>query len=203
MLKCVNKQLVDFLPGGKFCNPENAENLAPTEFAHVTNLACEHHFGDLDSSQRRRPDAPMHHHSSVQLLKRNRQSMMNWLDQMPHDDRAKIIKTSCKGGRELREEHINNEREVVNEIHSEMNLVKTKTVRKTTRIQNQSESDEENYDIDITARLPQNEAFVISEYVIVAYNDNWYPGCVVELKNEKHAYVTFMTHCGNLKMTSS
>ncbi|XP_063408128.1 uncharacterized protein LOC134691510 [Mytilus trossulus] len=61
MIKCVDKQLVDFLPGGKLYSADTGIELNRTKFAHVTNLACEHHFGDLDSSQRRRPRTSMHH----------------------------------------------------------------------------------------------------------------------------------------------
>lgn len=58
----------------------------------MSNLACEHHFGDLDSSQRRRPSASMHHHSSIQLLKRNRKGMMSWIQEMSINERNKMIK---------------------------------------------------------------------------------------------------------------
>lgn len=100
MIKCVDKQLVDFLPDGKFYS-DTENNLKCTKFAHVTNLACEHHFGDLDSSQRRRPSAYMHHHSSIQLLKRNRKGMMSWIQEMSINERNKMIKKIArKGGRE-------------------------------------------------------------------------------------------------------
>lgn len=68
MLKCVNKNLEDFLPGGKFFNA-NSRAEHSSSFAPTTNSSCEHHFGDLDASQRRRPRASYHHHSSVQYLK--------------------------------------------------------------------------------------------------------------------------------------
>ncbi|KAH3818946.1 hypothetical protein DPMN_120674 [Dreissena polymorpha] len=71
MLRCVDKQLVDFLPGGQFNDMSRSEDLNRTKFAHSTNLSCEHHLGDLDNSQKQRPNVTLHHHSSVQLLKRN------------------------------------------------------------------------------------------------------------------------------------
>ena len=82
MIKVINKQLVDFLPGGQFCKEANVDETRRTNFAQLTNLGCEHHFGDLGSSQRRRPSASMHHHSSVQLLKRNREGLMQWFGEM-------------------------------------------------------------------------------------------------------------------------
>lgn len=65
LLKTVPKQLSDFLEGGQFSTQAEEKDLSRTNYARVTNLGCEHHFGDLDSSQ----NASMHHHSSVQLLK--------------------------------------------------------------------------------------------------------------------------------------
>ncbi|KAH3739892.1 hypothetical protein DPMN_046582 [Dreissena polymorpha] len=40
MLKCVRKQLVDFLKDGKFGNPASDEDFASSDFAPVTNLSC-------------------------------------------------------------------------------------------------------------------------------------------------------------------
>lgn len=102
VIKCIDKQLVDFLPGGKFHDVSNENDARRTKVAHTTNLACEHHFDDLDSSQKRRPCASMHHHSSIQLLKRNRKQMMCWLEDMASTDRSSIIKKTRKGGRTLR-----------------------------------------------------------------------------------------------------
>ncbi|KAL3876455.1 hypothetical protein ACJMK2_034300 [Sinanodonta woodiana] len=104
MVAVIDKQLIDFLDGGKY--HVNAEMISETEeqrtnFAHLTNLGCEHHFGDLDSSQRRRPSASMHHHTSVQLLKWNRIPMMKWLSEMKPDNHHSILISARKGGREM------------------------------------------------------------------------------------------------------
>ena len=48
MIRTINKQLIDFLPGGQFSASPEKDDLSQTEFAHLTNLGCEHHFGDLD-----------------------------------------------------------------------------------------------------------------------------------------------------------
>ena len=101
MIKCIDKQLVDFLPGGKFHDVSNENDVKRTKFAHTTNLACEHHFGDLDSSQKRRPSASMHHHSSIQLLKRNRKQMMSWLEDMASTDDHPLLKRHEKVGAHL------------------------------------------------------------------------------------------------------
>ena len=96
MFKCIKKQLVDFLPGGKFY--QTPIDPKPTSFAPLTNLGCEHHFGDLDSSQRRRPNASYHHHTSVQLLKRNRKQVMEWITKVD-SGRKKTIDGKCTEGR--------------------------------------------------------------------------------------------------------
>jgi hypothetical protein len=38
MIKCIDKQLVDFLPGGKFHDVSNENDVRRTKFAHTTNL---------------------------------------------------------------------------------------------------------------------------------------------------------------------
>jgi hypothetical protein len=88
MKQTVEKQLADLFYSQYNQETEQRE-LKRTNFAQVTNLICEHHCGDLDSSQRRRPRASLHHHSSLQLLKSNRNKMMTWLKKMPHDNLSK------------------------------------------------------------------------------------------------------------------
>ena len=80
--KIIQKQLNDFLEDGKYASEPLAADLHRTSFVHVNNLGCEHHFGNLDSSQRRRPNSSLHHHSSIQLLKRNRSGLMKWMQNM-------------------------------------------------------------------------------------------------------------------------
>ncbi|KAH3855453.1 hypothetical protein DPMN_098020 [Dreissena polymorpha] len=119
MIKCIEKQLVDFLPGGKF----HASDLPPSrqaQFAPVTNLSCEHHFGDLDSSHRRRPHASYHHHSSVQMLKRNRTQIASWIKGMGEKERNYLLMKARLESTALRDSHRANEREVLKRIHSNM-----------------------------------------------------------------------------------
>ncbi|KAH3782024.1 hypothetical protein DPMN_159935 [Dreissena polymorpha] len=66
--------------------------LTISDFAPVTNLSCEHHFGDLDSSQKRQPNASYHHHSSIQMIKRNRRQMMTWLGSKGPTERSNLMK---------------------------------------------------------------------------------------------------------------
>jgi hypothetical protein len=54
--------------------------------------------------------------------------MMSWLEDMASTDRSSIIKKARKGGRTLRELHINNEKSVISTVHEEM--MKTKPTKK-------------------------------------------------------------------------
>jgi len=47
----------------------------------------------------------------------------------------------------------------------------------------------------LATRLPQIETFELNEYVAVAYQDMWYPGCVVQTESNDMATVNFMTRC--------
>ena len=70
--------------------------------------------------------ATLHHHSSVQLIKRNRTKMMDWLDAMEYDKRKGLLQAARKGGKVLREIHINNEKRVLSEINDDMKSAEKK-----------------------------------------------------------------------------
>jgi hypothetical protein len=120
MSKTVSKQLGDFLADGKYCSQPSEEDMKRTSFSQVTNLGCEHHFGDLDSSQKRRPHASLHHHSSIQLLKRNRTGLMKWVEGMDSTSLAAVMKCARKEGKTLIGVHTESEKNVLQEIHEEM-----------------------------------------------------------------------------------
>ena len=212
MIRVIDKQLIDFLPGGQFCKQSTSEDARRTQFAQLTNLGCEHHFGDLDSSQRRRPSASMHHHSSVQLLKRNREGLMQWFGEMSPNKLSSLLKSARKGGRELRQTHLEEEKKVSSDIHAEMMMEKEKKGKKrrnntkhddreNNRRRNNVDSDDESENIRVEAeknlrkKLPENQIFKENEYVIIAYQDNWYPGIVMSLKSETEAIIRFMARC--------
>ncbi|KAH3818798.1 hypothetical protein DPMN_120524 [Dreissena polymorpha] len=96
MIKCIEKQLCDFLPGGHFSGAPSQSDIDRTKFAYSTNLGCEHHFEDLDISQKRRPNESLHHHTSVLLLKRNREQLKRWYDGLTKEEEV------CYGKRHAR-----------------------------------------------------------------------------------------------------
>ena len=194
MINCINKQLVDFLPGGKYSQPASNEDLGRLRFAPSTNLSCEHHFGDLDSRQRRRPSASMHHHSSVQLLKRNRTKMMQWLQNLPTPKRTEMMKLAKRGGKTLRELHLQKERNVLVEIN-QIQLQREPAKKKRKAATNDQENDQvrqrRRTETDIAEatenlqkKLPRKEDIAVSQYVAVAYEDSWYPGIVLSVKDD-------------------
>jgi hypothetical protein len=68
----------------------------------------------------RRPNASYHHHSSIQLLQRNRTKIMKWVDDLTESRKAELMTTAMKGGRELRQQHIDMEKQVLTEISDNM-----------------------------------------------------------------------------------
>lgn len=183
MLRCIEKQLEDFLPGGQFSASPSSEDLRRTGYSHATNLGCEHHFGDLDSSQKRRPNASLHHHSSVQLLKRNRNRLMEWLTTMSPMDRTGALKDARKGGKSLRQKHLQTEKDVMMKIHQDMTVEKEKKGKKRKR------QETDNTDNDVEEPEPEFEfvecdQYSVNEYVAVAYQDKWYPGVVEKLSGD-------------------
>ncbi|XP_045170683.2 uncharacterized protein LOC123533110 [Mercenaria mercenaria] len=196
-LKTVNKQLVDFLPGGKYCDAIASSDQDRIKFAPLTNLSCEHHFGDLDSSQRRRPHASFHHHSSIQLLKRNRNHLMQWVEDLDPSGREDLLMRARKGGRDLRKNHLEEEKNVLTKINEKMFQIneKDKKRKNTSKSESKSKKLKGNTQESKNIELTKIEHLTVGECVAVAYQDNWYPGYVEKIVDTTTAVVKFMTHC--------
>ena len=117
-LQCIDKQLADFLQEGCYAQASTTEEQTRTNFSQVSNLACEHHFGDLDSSQKRRPNATFHRHSTVQLLKRNRRSLAKWLKS--HPQKSKLLQDARRFGAVLKRKHYEQQKSEERIIHAEL-----------------------------------------------------------------------------------
>ena len=179
LAKTIRKQLVDFLPGGIYGEVASEEVIERTSFAHKTNLACEHHFGDLDSSQRRRPNCSFHHHSTIQMLKRNRQQIQNWLAEMPAEKRTDLWQKARKNAKQLREQHRQAEKGEGVKLY-EMAL-KLKEGSKKSQITGDEDELEEIGKLEekLQGLLPADPHFEIEQWIAVAYQDNWYPGTLI------------------------
>jgi hypothetical protein len=175
LVKTIKKQLENFLPGGIYGGAASEELISKTAFAHKTNLACEHHFGDLDSSQRKRPNCSYHHHSTVHMLKRNRIPIKGWLQTMPVEKREALWLRARKYAKELRESHRQAEKMEM------MKLLEGEKTQSGKRTRNEAmevdEVDEVSSELErLESLLPNKPTFATEQWIAVAYHDNWYPG---------------------------
>ena len=184
LVKTIKTQLKDFLPEGKYAHPPSDKDLSRTSFAHKTNLSCEHHFGDLDSSQRRRPNCTMHHHSTVQMLKRNASSIKTWISGMKAEDQTNLWREARLHARHLREQHRVAEKRERDLLYDA--ACKKAGTSKKRRVEVENARDTEKDEMDelemLTAQLDQlmtkDVTFKVDQWVAVAYQDHWYPGLV-------------------------
>lgn len=109
MVKTIQKQLSDFLEGGAYGTQAVGDMLTSTAFLPKHNLASEHNFGDLDSSQKKRPNYTMHHHSTVHMLKRNRGPLKKWYQRLTLGEKTELRQQARRDGKELRKKHRSNE----------------------------------------------------------------------------------------------
>ena len=109
---CTERQLNDFLPGGKFGETCSSEQRAAMQHCKLTNLVSENEFGDLDFSQFRRRHASLHFHSSIQIVKRNK-TISHWLSSKSEMEQSKLLKIAGHKARELRLKHAAAEKAVV------------------------------------------------------------------------------------------
>ena len=190
MKATIEKQLVDFLPSGKYSEPSAEIELIRTGFAHVHNLGCEHHFGDLDSSQRRRPNASLFHHSSIQMLKRNRKGISKWVESMSDDQEKKLFADARKHGPRMRKSHRQQELDVERSVNEEMlnkRQNNSKQIQKKPKkaakfpiddelLQEEEEQERENLQNELARLLPKDVSLTVGQYVIAAFQEGWYPG---------------------------
>ena len=165
-MKTVETQLKDFLLDGKYGMKSLAAEVRRTKFSHLTNLTCEHNFGDLDSSQRRRPNCTLHHHSTVHLLKRNKEQLQNWYHQKSDEEKASLWKDAKRNGKILRK------------LHSKAEKDQLEVIKKIKLVGSDSPGDNEQQKSDSIAELEEvlPTVFCERDWVAVAYQDRWYPG---------------------------
>ncbi|XP_064653012.1 uncharacterized protein LOC135503383 [Lineus longissimus] len=218
-VKTIDKQLADFLPEGLYGSEPSEIDLQRTSFAHVNNLGCEHHFGDYDSSIRRRPNASLHYHSSVEILKRNRCAIRVWLKNLSEKHRKKIWKAARKHGKKLRAKHKEQETSVKIQIHDELfkakklekkiakRLVKkaaaTRARKKGTTAQKQTLNKQTKTKTKRTKRAiqcpePPTEEFKLNQWIAVAYVENWYPGCIEKVSSKDGVTANFLKPAGKV-----
>ena len=107
----VERQLCDFLPGGRYHNVQSAEVRTRLNHSKITNLLGEECFGDLDFSIFKRRNASMHHHSTVNMLKRNKTSA--WFSTKSDIDQEHLLAVAARKSRNLRDAHQRMQKQVV------------------------------------------------------------------------------------------
>jgi len=114
---------------------------------------------------------------------------MSWVDEMQSENKTLLLLSARKGGRELRKEHMKSEKEVLKQISE--NMLEQKSVKCQKRT---CKSDQKN---DPSGKRHKFEvgSFVLNEYVAIAYQDDWYPGCIAKVIDNDTAIVKFMTPC--------
>ena len=105
------RQLVDFLPGGTFHGVEDPELRARLQHSKLTNLVGEQAFGDLNFSLFKRRNASLHHHSSINIMKRNKTISTFFLEKSEEEQKS-LLQLSAKKAPALRKKHQEEEREM-------------------------------------------------------------------------------------------
>ena len=111
LLKVVDLQLKDFLPGGQHHEVTDPARRAKLAHSQITNLLGEACFGDLDLSLYKRRNASCHHHATMTMLVRNKP--MTWFHSKDADQQRKLLQLSAKKAPQWRRDHRQAEREVV------------------------------------------------------------------------------------------
>ncbi|GFR71975.1 hypothetical protein ElyMa_000367400 [Elysia marginata] len=93
------RQLADFLPGGRYHDVTDKSRQEKTSPCQLTNLMGEECLGDLDFSIFKRRHSSLHHHSTINMPKRNG-TLCRWLmtksvdkqdDQLKQDSRTSLL----------------------------------------------------------------------------------------------------------------
>ncbi|KAL8599847.1 hypothetical protein ACOMHN_038420 [Nucella lapillus] len=112
MVRVTERQLADFLPEGKYFSVQDPLLRDKLKHSHITNLLSEKCFADLDFSQFKRRSASLHHHSTVNMLKRN-MSMSSWFLHKSAEEQKDLLQLSGKKAASLREKHAQMQRDAV------------------------------------------------------------------------------------------
>ena len=101
-----------------------------TKHCKLTNLVGGQAFGDLDFSIFKRRYASLHHHSTVQMMKRNKPISM-WFSSKDEEEQKCLLNLSAEKAPLLRQQHVLEEKDCVarRRIVLEQNHLKKEAVR--------------------------------------------------------------------------
>ena len=89
----------------------------------LTNLIGEACFGDLDFSFFKRRNASLHHHSTVNMLKRNH-TMTTWFENKSSEQQSQLLGMASKKASVLRASHNEANRQVLETIKRKLDAQK-------------------------------------------------------------------------------
>ena len=139
-LVVVNRQLNDFLPGGKYHNvDENSPLRARMKHCKLHNLLGEACFGDLDFSLFKRRNASLHHQSTINMLKRN-QTMSGWFSEQSETEQKSLLNRSATLGPVLRQKHHSDVRQVREKLKVKLQENKAKVETSKRELQQRKEA---------------------------------------------------------------
>lgn len=196
MKACVEKQLCDFLPGGKYGCAPSADELQRTAKSDVTNLPCERHFGLYDSSASRRRNATLHYHSSLLMLKSHGTKLLSFL--RARTDRRELWARAPAQAKALRRKHkIEEDRQKAIIYDQLISGKKKKVPKKATKTKAKKRNQN-----SVTSSSQDPVAIVVSinDWVGVAYENDWYPGHIIRESDssgadDKRFVIDFMHPC--------
>ena len=100
----LERQLADFLPGGKYGSAPTEEDRQRMAHCQLTNLVDEVCFADLDYTIFRNRYASLHHHSTLNMLKWN-ETVSKWLNSKPKEEKMKLLSKARKFGPRMRKQN--------------------------------------------------------------------------------------------------
>ena len=112
MVTVTERQLKDFLPGGRYHAVQDPDLRQKMIHSKMTNLVGEQCFGDLDFSLFKRRNASLHHHSSINMMKRNK-TASSWLFQKDAVTQLQLLDAAKKQAPALRKKHMAEEKDAV------------------------------------------------------------------------------------------
>ena len=95
LLVVTERQLGDFLEGGRYYNITDPDMRAKMEHSQLTNLIGEACFGDLDFSIFKRRIAAIHHRSTINMVKRNK-TMSVWFQAKSEAEQGHLLEGAAK-----------------------------------------------------------------------------------------------------------
>ena len=112
VVKC---QLSDFLPDGKYGMPPSGQRMSHCQLTNLVGEAC---FVDMDYSMLQNRSASIHHHSTLNMLKKNK--MIDWLEQKTEAEQAQLLIRMRKLGTQMHQTDHKQELIVLQELRNAM-----------------------------------------------------------------------------------